>query len=438
MITTVSAPVSFSWPLWKKLAFRFLFVFFILRMALWTWLAWVPGLDYLLGFYQAGSDWAVHTANQYLFHVRNQLVPLNGSGDTSYGWAELWLHLSLAAIGCLIWSVLDARRPHYRQAAYWLRTFMRYYLATVALSYGILKLFALQMPFPNLSQLATPLGDFLPMRLSWLFIGYSTPYQVFSGATEVLAGLLLLYRRTVTLGLLLAAAVFTHVFVLNVCYDIPVKLFSAHLMVFSFGLLSEDAQRLWRFLVLNQPAPANHLYEIHFPRFWMRRARVAVKVLIVFMTVIWPLYENATYAQERNKSVASPIPFGLYDVQLFVRNGDTIQPQMSDTLVWKDVVFDRDGAGSVNSTDTLFRQRYHRGYFAYQPDSVAKTIAFTRMSVTGERTPIGTFRYELPTAQTVRLWARLRQDSLYVELTRSRRHFQLTERPFHWLSEYNR
>ena len=45
---------------------------------------------------------------------------------------------------------------------------------------------------PTLSQLATPLGDLLPMRLSWLFIGYSTPYQVFSGVMETVAGLLLL------------------------------------------------------------------------------------------------------------------------------------------------------------------------------------------------------------------------------------------------------
>ena len=54
------------------------------------------------------------------------------------------------------------------------------------MSYGIIKLFVLQMPFPQLSQLATPLGDLLPMRFSWLFIGYSVPYQFFSGAMETI------------------------------------------------------------------------------------------------------------------------------------------------------------------------------------------------------------------------------------------------------------
>jgi hypothetical protein len=62
MIPTVSSPVFFRWPLWKKLAFRFLFVFLVLRMALCTWLA---GIRLLAGFYQAGSDWAVQTGNQH-------------------------------------------------------------------------------------------------------------------------------------------------------------------------------------------------------------------------------------------------------------------------------------------------------------------------------------------------------------------------------------
>src|SRR5262249_42923784 len=132
--------------------------------------------------------------------------------------------------------------------------FTRYYVALVALSYGIIKLFALQMPFPNLSQLATPLGDFLPMRLSWMFIGYSQPYQFFSGAMEVLAALLLLYRKTATLGVLMACAVFTNVMVLNLSYDIPVKIYSAEIVFFCLFLLANEIKRIVNFFILNKPA----------------------------------------------------------------------------------------------------------------------------------------------------------------------------------------
>jgi hypothetical protein len=47
-------------------------------------------------------------------------------------------------------------------------------------------------------------------------------------------------------------------------------------------------------------------------------------------------------------------------------------------------------------------------------------------------------RYEVPDTNTIRFWTKVRNDSLFVELTRTNRHFQLAERQFHWLSEYNR
>ena len=47
-------------------------------------------------------------------------------------------------------------------------------------------------------------------------------------------------------------------------------------------------------------------------------------------------------------------------------------------------------------------------------------------------------RYELPDTNTIRFHTVIRGDSVHVELVRMPRHFQLTERQFHWLSEYNR
>ena len=135
-----------------------------------------------------------------------------------------------AAIAAVAWSLLDRKRPNYERGLYWLRTTVRFYLASAALSYGIIKLFATQMAFPALSQLATPLGDLLPMRLSWLFMGYSTPYQVFAGAMEFVAGMLLLFRPTVTAGLLLAMGAFLNVAMINLGYDVPVKIFAMKLL----------------------------------------------------------------------------------------------------------------------------------------------------------------------------------------------------------------
>jgi hypothetical protein len=44
----------------------------------------------------------------------------------------------------------------------------------------------------------------------------------------------------------------------------------------------------------------------------------------------------------------------------------------------------------------------------------------------------------MPDSRTIRMWTAIDGDSVYLELARSDRHYQLTERQFHWLSEYNR
>src|SRR5580765_5239156 len=92
---------SVQWPLWRKIIFRFLFIYFLFNMAPWTWLDGVPGVSLITQFYYRLMDWAVTTANASIFHVREVLVPMGGSGDTSYGWAQLWLFLWLSFIGCI-------------------------------------------------------------------------------------------------------------------------------------------------------------------------------------------------------------------------------------------------------------------------------------------------------------------------------------------------
>ncbi|MEY4930887.1 MAG: hypothetical protein RI909_1611, partial [Bacteroidota bacterium] len=312
------------WSIWRKISFRFFFIYILLQITPWTWPEVIPGVGYVTQYYYQWIDWLVYAANDHLFHVREVLVPLNGSGDTSYAWTQLWLYLSLAVLGCIIWSLIDRKSTHYIKSDYWLRTFVRYFIAMQALSYGIIKLFALQMVFPNLSQLATPLGDFFPMRFSWMFIGYSEPYQVFSGVMEVMAGLLLLNRKTVTMGLCVATGVFANVVMLNLSYDIPVKLFSLHLLFYSLFLLAYDAKRLLQFFVLNQPVSPSYSYQITFPEKWLRYGRIALKSALIVMIAIIPFIDSyQRYQENKSTSNAKLISAGFYDVKTFTLNRDT-------------------------------------------------------------------------------------------------------------------
>lgn len=432
--------VSRAWPLWQRVLFRFFVVYFVLQIEPWDWFRAIPGVSFVLRPYDAAMDWAVRAGNAHLFHVRDTLVPVNGSGDTSYAYARLCLLLTIAGVACVAWSALDRKRAHYERPAYWLRLMVRYYITIAALSYGIIKLFGLQMLFPTISQLATPLGDLLPMRFSWLFIGYSTPYEFFSGAMETVAGLLLLYRRTVTAGLFAAMGAFLNVVMINLAYDVPVKLYASHLLISCVFLLALDSRRLIGFLFLNRPAAATAAYDAVFARPWQRWASIGVKVFIVYQILVSPLRTSWTrYQALQRPPMPGPFAAGVYDVRSYVVNGDTVPLTSTDSLRWRDVIIDSNGAGSIGTRDSVFWQRYRRGYFRYKPDTVAHTAAVWKVStIPGDSTFLFTMRYEVPDSTTVRFALPLRGDSVRVDLVRIPRHFQLAERQFHWLSEYNR
>lgn len=438
MMTQTTQPASANWTILQKIAFRFFCIYFLLNITPWTWLNnTIPGLGYLTAYYQNAIEWIVKLFNKYWFHFPVTTIVNNGSGDTSFNWERVFTYLLLTLAGCLAWSLLDQKRKSYIQANYWLSTFVRYFLITMCFVYGIDKWYALQMPFPNQSQLATTLGDFLPMRFSWLFIGYSTPYEMFSGAMEILAGVLLLNRKTITLGLCVALAVFTNVMVLNLCYDIPVKIFSIHLVIYCYYLLYNDCKRLVDFFIFNRSVDANTIHHISFPEKWMRITRIVLKLAFIAIFVVMPFYTTRGWYQSLLKeSNTRPISPGIYDVSIFAVNKDTIPALITDTLRWKDIIFEKGGLASVGSTDTAFRQRYRRGYFTFIVDSTHSTIVFKKFI--SDKDAMISFHYAMPDSNTLTLWGTRKTNSLYLLLKKSRRHFQLADKQFHWISEANR
>lgn len=421
-ITTVDSTNQWAW--WRKILFRFFCIYLLLYLSPWSWLSNLPLLGLMGEYYDQVETWLVQLTNTHLLGMSSVRLPPNGSGDTTYNYAQVRFFLVAAVAGSLVWTLVD-KRKNYNTAYYWLLVIVRYYVAMQALSYGIIKLFVQQMIFPPLSALATPLGDFLPMRLSWYFIGYSTPYQFFSGAVEFLAGILLLFRRTGTLGAFIAASVFLNVMVLNLCYDIPVKLFSIHLFLFSNFLLIGDAKRLLNFFIFNKPTqPAPRFIP---PKKWMRIGQLGLKIVFAILFLVMPLVNFAPFSNVAPQ--AKKLTTGVFIV-------DQFQGSIADSLRWRDVIFESGTLGSIQTADTLFRQRYRRGYFSYSFDSLKHTIAFKKFA--SDTTPLFTMQYVMPDTNRLMLRGKIRNDSVVVALRRQNRHFQLTERQFHWVSEANR
>jgi hypothetical protein len=268
-----------------------------------------------------------------------------------------------------------------------------------------------------------------------MFIGYSSPYQIFSGAMDIFVGVLLLYRRTVTMGVVLGTAVFTNVMLLNLAYDIPVKIYSMHIVLMCLFLLVNEYNRIVCFFVLNKPATVCTLYNFGFPKRWMSVTRIVLKTVFIIVAVAWVFYDSYNWYKDVTKiSEPKPLKRGVYDVAVFAVNRDTLPPLITDTLRWQDVILDNATMGTINTSDTSFRHIYRRAYFRFATDSAKHTISFNNFS----NQPITTFNYQIPDSNTVILWGQKSKDSLYVVLKRSNRHFQLDEKQFHWLSEYNR
>lgn len=432
-----NATESIQWHFLQKLAFRFFFIYFAFYVQPWQWFEWVPGINYIVDPINAVMDWAVETSNKYVFHVREKLVPMGGSGDTSYGWAQLWMVLSIALIGSIIWTIIDRKRKNYVVLDFWLRTVIRYYIIIILLAYGILKLFKQQMGFPLISQLATPLGDLLPMRFSWLFIGYSDTYQMFSGAMEVLPALLMLYRRTLNLGIFIAFGVFVNVLMINLCYDVPVKIFSAQMTFCCFYLLANNLNHFFNFFILNKPTVLDTSYHYKYTSKTMLWGRIIFKTLFIIFVLIVPFYETwSGYSSSQKEQ--KPFKSGVYEVKTFSVNQDSTAKSMPDSLKWKDMIFEKGTpmSGSIDTKDTLFRKRYNRSYFVYEVDTSRHVINVKKRQ--NESTFLFSMRYEIPDSNTVKFWTKIRKDSVYVVLKKSKRHFQLAERQFHWLSEDNR
>jgi hypothetical protein len=159
--------------------------------------------DKLSGVWTSLFAWIAH-------HVLGVSGPIitdeTGSGDRIVDWVAVGCDAALAALATVVWSIADRRRASYPRLLDGLRTGMRYTLAFVMLGYGVIKLFGGQFPAPGLRRLLERFGDASPMGMLWTFMGSSKAYVIFSGFGETLGAVLVLFRRTTTLGALVLGA----------------------------------------------------------------------------------------------------------------------------------------------------------------------------------------------------------------------------------------
>src|SRR5690606_10086923 len=199
------------WSPAQRIWFRFAFCYFLLLLVPFP-LGWIPYTEPAYELYAKLWHAIIPWVGDHVLGFDEPITTFtNGSGDTTYDWVFLLVTVVLAAVAAPIWSFIDRRRLAYPRLHDRLRIYVRFALGIVLMSYGLAKVVKTQFPFPGPERLVQPYGESSPMGLLWTFMGYSTAYNVFTGGAEVLAGALMFFRRTTTLGALLSIAVMSNI-----------------------------------------------------------------------------------------------------------------------------------------------------------------------------------------------------------------------------------
>jgi uncharacterized membrane protein YphA (DoxX/SURF4 family) len=355
------------------------FRFFFLYLSLYTLAGQIFGGVFLYpGFVQTlGTRWPLRDVTLWVaervFGGTPPFVYTGTSGDTFFHWAQTALLLTVALIGTAIWSALDRGRANYVKLHAWVRLYLRFALAAQMFYYGMAKVIPTQFPPPALVTLVRPVGDLSLTDLLWVFVGASTPYQMFTGWAELLAGLLLIVPQTTTLGALVALADMVQVFALNMTYDFGLKQISFHLIMIALFLIAPDYRRLAAVFVWNRPVqPSTQPALFRTPR----ANRVALGAQIAFGLFLVATFANLSlrfYAADAGPGAPRSPLRGIWAVERMAVDGAERLPIQNDyDRQWRRVIFD--------FTDRMYFQRWDDSYAAYgvSVDEARRTLALTK------------------------------------------------------------
>ena len=371
--TIATEPAPPAWSLPTRIGFRFFAAYFFLYS--FFDLSLFARLFSLLPFrvVSPGGWSSVQTFNTWVAadvlkwpqpFSRNQ-----GAGDKPIDYAMVIGLLGVAVLITLIWSAVDWKRKSYPRLLPWFRVMLRLSIATSLVSYGWMKFFPLQMPSPNLTRLLEPYGHFSLMAVLWAKIGSSTAYEIFTGAAELLVSALLLIPGMATVGALIAIPVTFQVWMLNMTYDVPVKLFSFHLLAMSTVLLMPDLRRLLTFFVMKRPADPPREGRL-FRNLIAHRVVLGLQVAFG-VWVMWSSYQTFSASAAQRSNQPKPPLYGIWNIEKMWIDGVERAPLLTDHGRWRRMVIQTAGSVSFQRMDDTFSPQPGR----VEPDG--KTMVFT-------------------------------------------------------------
>ncbi len=391
----------------------------------------IPFIKDIIGLYSKAIENITLILGHNILGLNFEKIEMTGSGDTTFDYVSLVTISLLALIVSLGVFILTRKQKNYSRLYNYIIVYARYYLALYMLSYGFAKVVGGQFITPGFWQLEKTYGNSTPMNLLWTFMGYSKTYTIFSGFGEILGGILLFFRRTTVMGCLVTIAIMLNVVMLNFSYDVPVKLFSCHLVLIAIFIVSPFIKKLIDFFIFQRTSNL-HFKKIEFTKKWTKITRIAVKTLIILCFPGFMIIENIDNIRQYESKGSFN---GMYITQTFFRAKipETTAAINRDTLVstqlprWEKITFQYNTA--IINTGADYPIKY-----SFKLDSIIHKLILSTIHI---RSTDYILDCKFPNDNLMVLSGNYQGDSVYAVMKKKDlSEYTLMNRGFHWINEY--
>jgi hypothetical protein len=249
----------------KAFSQRWLFVYFIVFLFPAP-ISSLPKLDGLDTFVSGLWGHAVRWASVHVIACAQPVVQHEtGSGDAAFNYVQVFLWVCIATLVAALWFACTRGQLLGSRAQRGLRYYVALTLGVALLPYGIEKLLLVQMESPSPVELMRPLGTLTPTSLVWAMVGSSPFYQSATGFFETLGAALVVFPRTRRLGAMVLLPVLTYVVLLDIAFDIAVRLYALHLLALTVFVIAPDLGRITDVIVLHRVPPPEAIPASGFP-----------------------------------------------------------------------------------------------------------------------------------------------------------------------------
>lgn len=161
----------------------------------------------------------------------------------------------------------------------YLFTFCRYFLATMIISYAFSKILETQF-IAQPSVYDKPIGSLTGFQLTWYYYGYSYWYGLVIAAAQIISSILLFFRKTTRIGIIIFLAFMINILLVDFAYDIQgAKEMAVIMTIMGLFILFSDYKTLLKYFIDEAP-----LYQDSDRPLWMNKIS---KLKFIYIPIVF-------------------------------------------------------------------------------------------------------------------------------------------------------